>query len=99
VRSGELTGRIGVFLLRFGLAAPLCGGNRTINGGDSAGNGSLVGAGLCLGARGGRPPGPGICWANRESGCCFQTLRSPRRTESLQATERTEFCLRLKRRA
>ncbi len=48
-RSGELTGRIGVFLLRFGLAAPLCGGNRTINGGDSAGNGSLVGTGLCLG--------------------------------------------------
>jgi hypothetical protein len=40
-RSGELTGRIGVFLLRFGLAAPLGGGNRTINGGDSASNGSL----------------------------------------------------------
>jgi hypothetical protein len=30
-RSGELTGRIGVFRLRFGLAAPLGGGNRTIN--------------------------------------------------------------------
>ncbi len=48
-RSGELTGRIGVFLLRFGLAAPLGGGNRTINGGDSGSNGSLGGTGLCLG--------------------------------------------------
>jgi hypothetical protein len=45
-RSGELTGRIGAFLLRFGLAAPLGGGNRTINGGDSASNGSLGGTGL-----------------------------------------------------
>jgi hypothetical protein len=43
-------GRIGAFLLRFGLAAPLGGGgNRTINGGDSASNGSLGGTGLCLG--------------------------------------------------
>jgi len=40
-RSGELRGRLGVFLLRFGLAAPLGGGNRTINGGDSGSNGSL----------------------------------------------------------
>jgi hypothetical protein len=36
-------------LLRFGLAAPLGGGNRTINGGDSGSNGSLGGMGLCLG--------------------------------------------------
>jgi hypothetical protein len=48
-RSGELTGRLGVFLLRFGLAAPLGGGNRTINGGDSGSTGSLGGTGLCLG--------------------------------------------------
>jgi hypothetical protein len=31
-RSGELTGRLGVFLLRFRPAAPLGGGNRTISG-------------------------------------------------------------------